>query len=215
MTYIITKIYESRAGMNAEVCPCDCVESGEGKVTLLFSIAYWYEEKLSMGDSISEEEYQRLSDISARCNAVARAEKMLATSDYSRAKLISRITHYGIDRKYAEAAADLMVEKGYINEKEQTKRIARYFCLKKYWGKKRIAAELMGRGYDRKAIFESLDSITDEEYAYALGRIISQKFKDAPKDRNERENRIAALSRLGYSLSEILPVIGGEVEEEN
>ncbi len=212
MTYIITKIYESRAGMNAEVCPCDSTETGEGKITLLFSVAHWYEEKLTVGDSINEEDYARYLEISALCNAIARAEKMLATSDFSRTKLISRITHYGIGREYAEKAADIMVEKGYINEEEQTKRIARYFCLKKYWGKKRIAAELMGRGYDRKAIFKALDSVTPEEYSYALNRVVSQKFKTPPADRRERENRIAALSRLGYSLSEILPVIGGEDE---
>ncbi len=217
MEYIITKIYESRAGINLTLTPKDSPEEAEEKLALLLSPAQWYDEKLHEGDAISEEAYLRLSDVSSYNMAVDRAQKMLATSDYSRAKLISRITHYGIDRQYATRAADLMVEKGYINEREQTKKIAVYFCLKKYWGKKRIAAELMGRGYDRKAIFEAIDSITDEQYSYALNRIISQKFKAPPADRRERDNRIAALQRLGFSLSEIfsaLPDADGQEEDD-
>ena len=82
-----------------------------------------------------------------------------------------------------------------------------YFCLKKYYGKKRIAAELMGRGYERKAIFEAIDSVTAEEYSYALRRLISQKFKTPPADRREQDNRIAALSRMGFSISEIMTAL--------
>lgn len=214
MEYIITKIYESRAGINLTLNQKDTEESAE-KLTLLLTPAQWYDEKVHEGDSLDEEAYLRLSELSSYNMAVDRAQKMLATSDYSRAKLISRITHYGIDRDYATQAADLMVEKGYINEKEQTKKIARYFCLKKYWGKKRIAAELMGRGYERKAIFEAIDSITEEEYSYALNRIISQKFKNPPADRKERDNRIAALQRLGFSLSEIFSALPKGDEDED
>lgn len=207
MTYILTKVYESKLGINCEFTPSDCIESGEGKTTLLFRVSDWYEARLHEGDTVSGEQYESLYETSNLCRAIARAEKMLSSSDYSRAKLISRLTRYDIDKSHAEAAADLMVEKGYINEEEQTKRIARYFCLKKYWGKKRIAAELMGRGYERKVIFAALDAVTPEEYAYALRRLITQKFKEPPQDRREQDNRIAALCRMGFSISEIMEAL--------
>ena len=35
MTYILTKVYESRQGINCEFTPSDCIESGEGKTTLV------------------------------------------------------------------------------------------------------------------------------------------------------------------------------------
>ena len=34
MTYILTKVYESRQGINCEFTPSDCIESGEGKTDL-------------------------------------------------------------------------------------------------------------------------------------------------------------------------------------
>jgi SOS response regulatory protein OraA/RecX len=207
MTYILTKVYESRQGINCEFTPSDCIESGEGKTTLLFRASDWYDAKLHEGDAVTDEQYEVFYEKSCLCTAIAKAEKMLATSDYSRSKLVFRLTRYDIEKHHAEAAANLMVEKGYINEEEQSKRIARYFCLKKYYGKKRIAAELMGRGYERKAIFEAIDSVTAEEYSYALRRLISQKFKTPPADRREQDNRIAALSRMGFSISEIMTAL--------
>ena len=202
--YIVTKIYESKSGIHCEFTPEDTLESGEGKTSLLFRISDWYEARLSEGDCVLGERYEELYEISSLAVAITRAEKMLASSDYSRQRLISRLGHYGIEKKHAEAAANLMVERGYINEEEQTKRIARFYCLKKHWGKKRIAAELMGRGYERRAIFEALDYVTPEEYSYALNRIISQRFSEPCEDRKERDRRIAALSRMGFSLSEII-----------
>lgn len=207
MTYILTKVYESRQGINCEFTPADSIESGEGRTTLLLRASDWYDAGLHEGDTVDDGQFGSLYETSNLCRAIARAEKMLSSSDYSRAKLISRLTRYDIDRSYAEKAADLMVERGYINEAEQTKRIARYYCLKKYWGKKRIAAELMGRGYDRRVIFAALDAVTPEEYGYALRRLITQKFKEPPEDKREMDNRIAALSRMGFSISEILEAL--------
>lgn len=205
--YIVTKISESRSGIYCEFTPCDCIESTEGKTTLFFRISDFYDAHLHEGDAVSEEKYEELYESSSLAAAISKAEKMIASSDYSRQRLISRLCRNGIEKRHAESAADLMVERGYINEEEQTKRIARFYCLKKYWGKKRIAAELMGRGYNRKAIFEALDYVTPEEYSYALNRIISQKFKTPAEDKKERDRRIAALSRMGFSLSEILEAL--------
>ena len=172
MTYTIAHVYETRAGISVEIT---CNEENTNTTTILFKPSFWLEEKLAVGDSIDDERLQSLRDTAELCCAVARAESLLASSDYSRRRLINRLLHYKHEQSVCEAAADYMVGHGYINETEQTKRITKFYCQRKHWGKKRIAAELMGRGYERAVIFKALDSVSEEEYYTSLMRLISEK----------------------------------------
>ena len=200
MDYKITEILETKAGISAEITP---LKDGEEKILLLFKPSLWFDQELSKDDGFGEEklcELRRAADFS---RAIARAEGMLASSDYSRARLISRLMHHQLPRDICEECADYMVEHGYIKEEEQARRITRFFCIKKHWGKKRIAAELMGRGYDRKVIFAALDTVSEDEYYNSLLSLVEKKYAEPAEDRDERQKRIAALSRLGFSFGEI------------
>lgn len=201
MTYIIAQVYETRAGISVEIiCNDDNTQNG----TILFKPSFWIEENLSVGDSIDDERLNSLHDTAELCCAVARAESLLASSDYSRRRLINRLLHYNHEQSVCEAAADYMIEHGYINEVEQTKRITKFYCQRKHWGKKRIAAELMGRGYDRAVIFKALDTVSSEDYHNSLMKLISEKYPEPAEDRHENDLRIAAISRMGYSVDEII-----------
>lgn len=199
-TYTIAHVYETRAGISVEIT---CNNGTESK-TILFKPSFWLEEKLSVGDVIDEDRLSSLHDTAELCCAVARAESLLASSDYSRRRLVVRLLHYKHPQSVCEAAADYMVEHGFINEEEQTKRITRFYCQRKHWGKKRIAAELMGRGYDRNTIFSALNTVSDEEYFNSLMKLISEKYPEPTDDRHENDLRIAAISRMGYSTDEII-----------
>lgn len=201
MDYTIANVNEARAGISVEII---CNENKEEIKTLLFKPSFWKEENLTKGDIIDEIRFDSLKKTADVCCAVARAESLLASSDYSRRRLINRLLHYGHDQTSCENAADYMIEHKYINEPEQTLRITRFYCMRKHWGKKRIAAELMGRGYERKYIFEALDSLTPEEYHGSLVALIAEKYPAPPENRHENDLRIAALSRMGYSVDEIL-----------
>lgn len=195
----MTAIDDTRAGISAEFV---CNDDGE-KTLLLFKPSVWKEQGVKRGECFSDEVMDRLKYAADFSRAIARAEGMLASSDYSRQRLISRLLHYDLPRNICEDTADYMIEHGYIKEDEQTKRITKFFCVRKHWGKKRIAAELMGRGYDRKVIFASLDTVSDEEYFNSLMTYVSKKYPEPAEDKNEQQKRIASLSRLGYSFSEI------------
>ncbi len=201
MTYTVANVYETRAGISVEIT---CADAAEEKKTLLFKPSFWLEEELSAGDTIDNERVDSLQATADLCCAVARAESLLASSDYSRRRLIVRLMHYNHEQSVCEAAADYMIDHGYINEEDQAKRITRFYCQRKHWGKKRIAAELMGRGYDRKVIFKALGTVSDEEYYNSLMRLISEKYPEPAKDRHENDLRIAAISRMGYSTDEII-----------
>lgn len=200
MEYSITDIIETKAGISAEIAPTK--EDGE-KILLLFKPSLWFDQGLSRGDCFGEDKLSELRHAADFSRAIARAEGMLASSDYSRARLISRLLHHQLPRDICEECADYMVEHGYINEKQQAKRITRFFCIRKHWGKKRIAAELMGRGYDRKVIFASLDTVSESEYYNSLLTYVEKKYPVPCENREEKQKRIASLSRLGFSFGEI------------
>lgn len=208
MNYTLTAIDDTRAGISAEII---CNDDGE-RTILLFKPSVWKEEGVKKGECFDDEVMQQLRNAADFSRAIARAEGMLASSDYSRQRLISRLLHYNLPRDICEKTAEYMIEHGYINEEDQTKRITRFFCIRKHWGKKRIAAELMGRGYDRKVIFASLATVSDEEYFNSLMAYVEKKYPEPCEDKAERERRIASLSRLGYSISEINRALG-EAEE--
>lgn len=199
MNYTLTAIDDTRAGISAEIV---CNDDGE-KTILLFKPSIWKEEGVKKGECFDDEVLARLRYAADFSRAIARAEGMLASSDYSRQRLISRLLHHDLPRDICEKTADYMISHGFINEEDQTKRITRFFCIRKHWGKKRIAAELMGRGYDRKVILASLATVSDEEYFNSLMSYVEKKYPEPADDRNEKERRIAALSRLGYSIGEI------------
>jgi len=200
MQYQITDVYETRSGISA-VLSCD---EGDGtEKTLLFKPSLWLEEKLQAGDILDEERMEQLCSTAQYCQAIARAEGLLANSDYSRTRLIHRLMRFGFDRSVCERAADYMIEKGYIRETDQTLRIARFYCKSKHWGKKRIAAELMGRGYCHDAVMNALNSLSDEEYFASLMQLVEKKYSTPCTDDKEKQKRIAALSRLGFSFGEI------------
>ncbi len=200
MQYQITDVYETRAGISV-VLSCDGED--EGEKTLLFKPSLWFEAGLQAGDALDEEKMDQLSATAQYCQAIARAEGLLASSDYSRMRLIHRLMRYGFGRPICERTADYMVEKGYIREEEQTLRIARFYCKNKHWGRKRIAAELMGRGYCHDAVMHALDSLSDADYLTSLVQLVEKKYSAPCVDERERQKRIAALTRLGFTYGEI------------
>lgn len=200
MQYQIADVYETRAGISV-VLSCD--DEDEADKTLLFKPSLWLEEGLQAGDVLDEESMEHLSATAQFCQAIARAEGLLASTDYSRTRLIYRLMRYGFDRSVCERAADYMIEKGYIREMEQAPRIARFYCKNKHWGKKRIAAELMGRGYCHDAVMCALNSLSDAEYLASLLQLIEKKYPNPCEDERERQKRVAALARLGFTYAEI------------
>lgn len=200
--YTVIKIYEGKNGVYCDLSPNPFSEKEE-KISLLFRISDFYEAHIGKGDTVSEERFEELYEISSVAAAVIKAENMLSTGDYSRQRLISKLTHSNIDKSHAAAAADIMAEKGYINEEEQTKKAAAYYCTKKNWGKKRIAAELLSKGYCKQAVFDAVNSVSPEKYSQALENLVIKKFSEPCTDRKELDRRIASLSRMGFSYSEI------------
>lgn len=205
--YKITAIIKNIAGVSVKIEP----EEGD-PIDFLITVSSFKELALSEGDTLTEEEFSALETEASFCRAAARAVKILSYSSHSKSALVRKLCQYGFERDVAVRAADLSIEKGQLDEKRQAEHLTDYYLRHKYWGKKRIAAELMSRGYGKDAIVDALSQVDEDRFAENLARLIARKA--VPEDRHERDRYISALSRMGYSLPEILRAIKDESDYE-
>lgn len=200
--YKIIDASETSAGIAVKLAGCSDDASCSDQ-EFLIARENWLELKLSVGDSIGEEDFDKLARAAVMLRAISRTLKILSYSDHSRNALIRKLADYGFERDIAEDAADYAEKHGYINEKEQASRAAELYVKNKYWGKKRIAAELMSRGYSKESILFAASSITNEEYLEALKKIMRRKFASLASDAQLTREMMSYFARLGYSISEI------------
>ena len=208
--YTIKKIYESAIGISAVIS-----REGEEDEILSFKLSVWADEGLKTGAVFDEYEMDRLRYLSDVCKAMVRGEAMLGYSDHSKKRLAMRLVQLGFERDVASDAAHRIEAAGLINEADQAERLCREYVRYKNWGKKRIAAELTSKGYEKNAILYGLSFISDDEFRSALSRLISQKYKNPPADRRERDKRVAALMRLGHNTGDIIRAMRENYESDD
>jgi len=202
--YRITAIIKSFAGVSVKAEAID----GEENLEYLITDDSFKEFSFEEGDEITEEDTALLETEANFCRAAARALKILSYSSHSKSALVRKLCQYGFDKETAVRAADDTEAKGNLDEMRQTEHLVDYYLRHKYWGKKRIAAELMSRGYCKNAIMGALSEVDEERFEHNLAYLVSKK--PVPADRRERDKYISALSRMGYSLPEILRAIDNE-----
>lgn len=195
------------------------IEDDEGvfKVTVAKEFAPPF--SLDKGRQIEEEELFELTEASKKTFAVLKALDALSYSNHSRQSLVSKLTaKYKIEKEYAVAAADYAVSKGYIDEVSQAKREAALAIKTKGRGKKRIALDLMAKGYSKDAVCEALDSFGKDEYYDALCTALKKKAKCPPRDKAEEMKIISAMERLGHGYCDVQRAIRelfADVEDES
>lgn len=117
-----------------------------------------------------------------------------------KAKLISK----GFDKTVSEDAAKELVSMGLMNPSSDACELVRK-CVAKLWGKKRIIAELYAKGYSAETVAAAVNWLddTDVDFAENCRSLIEKRYGEIPSDPVERKKLFAALSRYGYSSSEI------------
>lgn len=198
--YKITAIIKNIAGVSIKV-------TSDENETLEFLISEKSFKELGFdeGDTVTEEDISVIEAEANFCRAAARSLKILSYSSHSKMALVRKLRQFGFDKDTAIRAAEEAEAAGHLNEIRQAEHLVDYYLRHKYWGKKRIAAELMSRGYGKVAITSAISGVDEERFAANLARLVASK--DVPEDKHERDKYIAALSRMGYSLPEILKAI--------
>ena len=199
MAFRIENATRTPAGVSVVLSP---LADGAEDVALLLAEEFWKPLGYAAGTELPEDKVDELRELEELSRAVSRTLKILSGSDHSRVQLLRKLKLHGFEGEVADRAADYAERRGYINEDRQAERAAEYFVRHKYWGRKRIAAELLMRGYRKSAVVHAAETINETTYMTSLHIMMDRKYKLA-STREEREHLYASLSRLGYSLSEI------------
>lgn len=181
----------------------DNIEDIPEETVFSISVEDYENMEVSEGDVINSRVYSELEVLSGVRSAYKRGIGILAASDYSQSALVRKLTLLGFDKECSIAAVDILCDKGYINEKRQTKRLAYAYAQRKLWGKKRIAADLMSKGYSSSLVKSAVGCVPEEIYRDGLSRLIDKKCSSIPSGR-ELDKLVASLSRMGYSIGEIM-----------
>lgn len=205
--YTVESVSESPAGISVSV---RIVRDGadENEIAeLLISPELWEWGRLKAAAVLSEEDYFRMEHHAAFSRSLARMRGILSFSGQSRRQLIHRLRQYGFDDEICGETADYAVEHGLVREEAQAEHAVEVYLRRKYWGRRRITAELTARGYDADVIRAAVDSVPEEEFLRALRLIIEKKYGEPPQNPQERQKMVLSLLRLGYSGSEIKDVL--------
>lgn len=131
------------------------------------------------GDEIHKDDLLILLRQSARTEALDRALMILGASDNSAAALYKKLVLRGFSRDAAVYAVESLISRGYLSDREQLSRYVPELAARKKYGKRRLIAELVKKGFRRADIEEAITN------AVARGEV---DFSDL------REQLLASLS---------------------
>ena len=218
MFYSIKNIQETKNGMTVEVSGYFGDDEGTTNKEYTVPIEMFSDFFVSEGTKIDDSKLEELVQAAEFNRAYQRALVMLGNSDYSKYRLEKTLIYKGFSKKISEKVAKFCVDKGYINEDRQAMDQAEYFVSSKCWGKKRICADLMSKGYNKNSIMNAIGSIDEDEFKEACRKQIKKRFLTPYTDNKEKARRISVLARLGFEYSVIIDVfdeIEGEPDEDD
>ena len=209
-THVVTKVVQGNAGTSVTLRAI----SGEGEAeTYLIKRKTAKEMGIADGAELTPADVKVITDEAELGRAEARTVRILSYSDHSEQALARKLISFGFGENIAARAAAVAVENGLIKEDEQAARCVDYFIRHKYWGKKRIAMELVSRGYKREAINEAIEATDPEVFIGTAAKLIEKKYPTPPSGGEERAKLISSLSRMGYSIPEVTAAMRKVYEE--
>lgn len=186
------------------------LKEGENRYRERFLISLSAYTRLSLSIGLSSQDVFDAVEHEARIYAAYRmALRTSCAGIQSNKSLVRRLVAKGCDAKFACLAVERLVENGLHNEQASALRDAEK-CLNKLWGRARIRAYLVNKGYGAKEINQTFYAFEDEgvDFVKNCRALIEKRYAPFPKDKNEAQKIIAALVRYGYSVSEIKEAIG-------
>lgn len=176
---------------------------GEYKMTV--DALFWYGLGIGNNSEISDEELAGLThSVSAR-RAFNRAVDLISRREHSRREVVIKLNGKGFG-SVSEETADLLVQKGYINDERFARMYADELRTRKLMGKKAIAAQLYIKGIDKDIISEVLEEI-EEDPEDLIREIVDKKYARVLGDEKGYRRAINGLLRLGYRFDDIKRVL--------
>lgn len=168
---------------------------------------------IAEGDYLTEEQLELLSARADRLACIKAAFSALSYSDMSSGKLVSKLSRR-FGKELSQEVADLLSERGYINDAELAKRYASDYYNFRRWGPSRIRSELYSRRFRSEDISEALSEIETADHTENIEHLITAKYDAALlSDPDIRRRAAAYVYRCGYDSSDIYEVIARICQE--
>lgn len=189
---------------------------GSGEEVFTLSASEWRKLCKVLGrspteeDEVTEKLYDAMKSADERTACLMTAARMLSSSDKSAKSIGHKLKEKKFSAEAIDYTIDVLRKKGYLNEDETCLRYALSAVRSKHYGRRRIVEYLISHGYPAESAKAAADEVSEEDYRDALRYNIEKKCPDiADLPGAERQKKIAALTRLGFSVGEIL----GEIKE--
>lgn len=165
----------------------------------------WESWSLTKGSSVLEETFLELRADSEKCEAITKALSYLSSSSYSLKELMIKLRRAGFSEEASRIAANTVLSRGLVHEREQACRMAEREAISKRRGPARIRQSLLAHGYRSSDAEAAIQSIPPEVFEDALEAEFARRCPGGvPEDDAERRKLTAALSRQGFGITAIL-----------
>ena len=158
----------------------------------------------AVGDFLGADKFEALEFAEECSNAAIKAVSLLAFGDNTAKKLSDKLRQKGFSRDAAAEAVRFCVEKRYIDEEDQLKRLMELLCEKKKYGVRRIRQEVWQKGFSEdvlKAHFE--ENAAELDFDAAVYDRVKRLGKDAFSTPEQKKKHVSSLLRYGFSMDEI------------
>ena len=158
----------------------------------------------AVGDFLGADTFEALEFAEACSNAAVKAVSLLAFGDNTAKKLSEKLRQKGFSRDAAAEAVRFCVEKRYIDEEDQLKRLMELLCEKKKYGLRRIRQEVWQKGFSEEIVkshFEEFAAALD--FDAAVYDRVKRLGADAFSTPEKKKKHVSSLLRYGFSMDEI------------
>ncbi len=186
---------------------------GEYKMTVTSD--FWLSQNIRCDDEIDDEEFAAFCKAASSARAFNAAVNILSHRDHSAKELMRKVSR-NCDNEAAREAVERLEEMGYINDERYAQSLAQELFERKGMGLRRIEQELCRRGVSRETARECVENIECDDVARILD-LLQTKYAGRFDDEKGRKRTFAALTRLGYSYSDIMSAMrqAGECDFED
>ncbi len=141
----------------------------------------------------------------------ARALRLLARREHSRAELARKLAPRAGSREALEALLDDLARRAQLSDERYAEERAHVLARK--YGATRIRLDLRSKGIAQ----ETAERIAETARAGDLGRarsILRRRYASAPATREERAKRVRFLQQRGFSAEVIRAALGRDADED-
>lgn len=134
------------------------------------------------GADLDEYEMSEIKYADEQHRARKKALSLLALADNNEYNLKVKLIRYGIRREIADETVEEMVGLGYVNEKRQLERLILSEANDRLFGKRKIMARLVSKGYssgDIRATLLELIERGDVDFSLNRERLIEKRLGSA------------------------------------